>query len=64
MMLRPWEGCIVAFVLGAVFVPSAIVSILRSNDTFNGRLWDRRASSHVLSRVGVARPRQPQRARA
>jgi hypothetical protein len=35
MRLRQWEGRIVAFVLGAVSVPSAIVSILSTNGTFS-----------------------------
>jgi hypothetical protein len=35
MMLEPWEGHIVAFVLGAFFVLSAIYSILSTNGTFS-----------------------------
>ena len=35
MMLRPWEGRIVAFILGALFVLSAMYSMLSTNSTFS-----------------------------
>ena len=65
MMLGPWEGRIVAFVLGAIPVLSAVDSIIGTNGTFfDGRLWYRRAPTHVLGHGRVARPRHPRRARA
>jgi hypothetical protein len=35
MMLGPWEGRIVAFVLGAILVLSAVDSMLGTNGTFS-----------------------------
>jgi hypothetical protein len=65
MSLGPWEGRIVAFVLGAIFILS-VESIRRSVlATFdNGRLWDWCSSPHVLGPGRVARPRRPRHSRA
>ena len=62
MMLGPWEGRIVAFVLGTVSVVVAgflAVDLLALMALVHGRLRDRRPSSHVLGHGPVARPRHP-----
>lgn len=65
MSLGPWEGRIVAFVLGAIFIFSA-ESIRRSVLTtfVYGRLRDWCSSPHGLGLGRVARPRCPRHARA
>ena len=58
MSLGPWEGRIVAFVLG-MFSSSDVIIIVTDGLIF-GRMWDRRPCSHVLRPDGVVRPCLPQ----
>ena len=57
MSLGPWEGRIVAFVLGEF--SSSDVIILVTDGLIFGRMWDWRPCSHVLRPDGVVRPCLP-----
>jgi len=65
MSLGPWEGRIVAFVLGAISVLSAEPIRRSVLTTFaDGRLRDWCSSPHGLGLGRVARPRRPRHTRA
>ncbi len=64
MSLGPWEGRIVAFVLGATFIFSAAIRRLALTTPVHYRLWDWCSSPHGLGLGRIACPRRPWHSRA